>query len=272
MADKILNTRIKLKYDTLDNWMKVKDTFTPLKGEIAVVAIPSTPAQSTPNPTQMDPPQFLLKVGDGTTTFGNLPWVSAQAADVYAWAKGQYPFTSITDKQGNTLETILSDIGSSIEKDTNTTYKIEPINGKPGKYKFYSKEKNGSWDTGVEFGVDKTEIETLINVKAAKVDAIGSFKGTGTATITPVSVSGSEKTSFTIDKVANATNATNVNLTATGTNTASITVQAGTGTAASFTVNKVAEATKASQDGSGNDIVRTYATQTELNKKLDANG
>jgi hypothetical protein len=28
-----------------------------------------------------------MKVGDGTSTFAQLPWISAKAADVYAWAK-----------------------------------------------------------------------------------------------------------------------------------------------------------------------------------------
>ena len=58
--------------------------------------------------------------------------------------------------------------------------------------------------------------------------------------------------------------ATNVDLTTTGSGSASITIKAGNGTAASFTVNGVASATKATQDASGNVITTTYATKTEL--------
>ena len=74
MANEIF-TRIQLKYDSWSNWSTVKDTFVPLKGEVCVV-----------NPGE-DSTSCLLKVGDGSKTFGALPWVSAPAADVAAWAK-----------------------------------------------------------------------------------------------------------------------------------------------------------------------------------------
>ena len=34
MAEKLIKTRLKLKYDTFANWEKVKTTFVPLKGEV----------------------------------------------------------------------------------------------------------------------------------------------------------------------------------------------------------------------------------------------
>lgn len=83
MAEKILKTRIQLKYDTLEKWTEVADTFIPKAGEICFVAIAT-------NQTDVDvhnAPTVLYKVGDGTTTFGKLKWGSAMAADVYAWAK-----------------------------------------------------------------------------------------------------------------------------------------------------------------------------------------
>ena len=82
MATKTLNTRIQLKYDTLANWTAVENTFKPLKGELCLVEVPvgSTAEQTTP-------PALLMKVGDGTNFFKDLPWTSALAADVYAWAK-----------------------------------------------------------------------------------------------------------------------------------------------------------------------------------------
>lgn len=81
MAEKVLQTRIQLKYDTYAQWDKVKSTFTPKKGEVCIVEIPAETGVATNEPT------VLFKVGDGLKTFENLPWLSALAADVYSWAK-----------------------------------------------------------------------------------------------------------------------------------------------------------------------------------------
>ena len=84
MAEQILNTRIQLKYDTLENWT----THNPVlkAGEVAVVAIP---AESASTVHQVVKPAIVFKVGDGTSTFTELPYASGLAADVYAWAKKQ---------------------------------------------------------------------------------------------------------------------------------------------------------------------------------------
>lgn len=82
---KLLKTRIRLKYDTLANWNAVANTFTPDKGEVCFVEIPTGDATATTAPT------VLFKVGDGKATWGALKWGSALAADVYAWAKASSP-------------------------------------------------------------------------------------------------------------------------------------------------------------------------------------
>ncbi len=87
MADKVLQTRIALKYDTLENWQNVtvegKGGNLILKaGEMGLVAIPTGS-----NLKQTTPPAVMFKVGDGTSAFKDLPWGSALAADVYSWAK-----------------------------------------------------------------------------------------------------------------------------------------------------------------------------------------
>lgn len=87
MADKILQTRIALKYDTLENWQNVavegKGGNLVLKaGEMGLVAIPTGSSLQ-----QTTPPAVMFKVGDGTSAFKDLPWGSALAADVYSWAK-----------------------------------------------------------------------------------------------------------------------------------------------------------------------------------------
>lgn len=77
MATHTINTRIKLKYDTFENWNK--STLTLKEGEIACATI------GTADPANKPPVMF--KVGDGNKTFNQLEWASALAADVYGWAK-----------------------------------------------------------------------------------------------------------------------------------------------------------------------------------------
>lgn len=83
MSEKVLNTRIQLKYDSYANWESVWESFIPKAGEVIFFAVP----QSTGEVQQE--PAILFKVGNGETTLKNLPWGSAIAADVYAWAKKQ---------------------------------------------------------------------------------------------------------------------------------------------------------------------------------------
>ena len=83
MADNILNARIKLKYDTLANWNS--STFVPLAGEICIGYLPPTGNSDTQQTNT--PKAVCIKVGDGTHTFVQLPWIQAVAADVYDWAK-----------------------------------------------------------------------------------------------------------------------------------------------------------------------------------------
>ena len=68
------------------------------KGELGIVEIPT----SSPTAEQVTPPAILFKVGDGVKKFKELPWTSALAADVYAWAKKANPdvadFTAVINK------------------------------------------------------------------------------------------------------------------------------------------------------------------------------
>lgn len=99
MATTTLSTRITLKYDTLTNWNASE--FILKKGEVAICSLAAgeTEKQSTP-------PAVLLKVGDGTHKFSELPWASGLAADVYGWAKAAvkptYTYTEVgADKAGS---------------------------------------------------------------------------------------------------------------------------------------------------------------------------
>lgn len=111
MAEKILNTRIQLKYDTYANWKSVNPVLK--AGEMALATIQSNADDIHSAPT------VLIKVGDGTNKYNDLPWASAKAADVYSWAKTatkpEYEASEIKN---------LSDFISGEIQDTNTTYRI----------------------------------------------------------------------------------------------------------------------------------------------------
>ena len=82
MSQKLLDTRIGLKYDTLANWQSVENSFQPLAGEVVFYEMP------VPQGSE-EMPAILFKVGNGTDKLVDLPFGSAIAADVYAWAKQQ---------------------------------------------------------------------------------------------------------------------------------------------------------------------------------------
>lgn len=97
MAEKILNTRIQLKYDSLENWHS--STIVLKAGEIAIAYLPPKGDGVAPAAASE---AVLYKVGDGTHTFANLPWASALAADVYSWAK-EASLTVNKDGTGNVV-------------------------------------------------------------------------------------------------------------------------------------------------------------------------
>lgn len=97
---KTVNTRIKLKYDTLANWTSNNPKL--LAGEIALVSVPAE--QTADNDTT----PVMYKVGDGTNNFTDLQWGSAKAADVYSWAKQSKPVVSLSGSSGNVVTGISS--------------------------------------------------------------------------------------------------------------------------------------------------------------------
>ena len=82
-TEKIINTRIQLKYDSYEDWSNSTVTLKP--GEIAIAYL--GPTHTTTTPDNGSHP-VLFKVGPGK--FNDLPWASALAADVYAWAKKEH--------------------------------------------------------------------------------------------------------------------------------------------------------------------------------------
>ena len=131
-----LNTKVKLRYDTLANWQKTNEAgvggnLVLLKGEVAFCEIPSNGAPGGKAVTDSGDkdyrPTVLFKVGDGETPFKNLPWASATAADVYSWAKaatkpsynaGEITITDSADHfdvSTTTVEEALADLATALE-------------------------------------------------------------------------------------------------------------------------------------------------------------
>lgn len=163
MAEKTLKTRILLKYDTYENWTTNNPVLK--KGEIAIATIPSN------KDGVQNAPSILIKVGDGTSAYKVLKFVSGLAADVYGWAKAaEKPSYAASEITG------LSDYISGKVQDTDTQYKIVKVDNY--NYKLQSKALNGEWadvtggaiaipkydDTGVKADIDA--LETLVGSTA----------------------------------------------------------------------------------------------------------
>lgn len=135
--EKILQTRILNKVDTHANWLLVKDTFVPKNGEICIDVITETVTGAV-----VSPPQTLIKVGDGESTWGELNYLGGIAADVYAWAKAATkPSYQASEIQG------LDDYIAGEIQDTDTQYQIV-ANGNMG-FKLQSRPKSGGAWTDV---------------------------------------------------------------------------------------------------------------------------
>lgn len=93
---KELKTTIKLRYDSLNNW--ISENPIPQSGEVCIAVIPTSSARQPdytvgqyPTESGLTPYAIGLKVGDGINDFVHLPWTQAIAGDVYAWAKQATP-------------------------------------------------------------------------------------------------------------------------------------------------------------------------------------
>ena len=175
MADIKLNTRISLKYDLYTNW----ETNNPVlnKGEVALAYIPTDGSATFGNATILGttPPNVVAKIGDGTSHYNDLKYLSALAADVPAWAKAvskpEYTASEIKD-----LETF---IAGEIQ-DTDTQYTLVKVNAH--QYKLMSKGISDESFT-TEVGVidipqyDDTKVKQDISANAT---AIATLNGDAT--------------------------------------------------------------------------------------------
>lgn len=159
-----LNTRILLKYDTYANWTANNPVL--LAGEVAIATIESGNLQ-TVNPNGVDTPQVLIKVGNGTSNYNDLKFVSGLAADVYDWAKASTKPTYAANEISG-LSDYISTAG-----DTNTEYKLVTVDAATYKYKLqtraYAGGKWGEW-TDVENGaLDLSAIDTRLDTAESNI-------------------------------------------------------------------------------------------------------
>ena len=68
MVEKILNTRIQLKYDSYENW-KINNPILK-RGEVAIATVPSN------QDGVVNAPSLLMKVGDGINHYNDLQFLS----------------------------------------------------------------------------------------------------------------------------------------------------------------------------------------------------
>ena len=167
MTEKILNTRIQLKYDTYANWTDANPVLK--AGEMALATIQTNNAEVQSAPT------VLIKVGDGTHNYNDLPWASAKAADVYAWAK-----TATKPTYAATEITGLEDFIAGEIQDTNTTYRL--VQGSAtNKVKLQKHELTDGtdvWaDVGTELTITDAALASRVTQAEADIDALEALVG-----------------------------------------------------------------------------------------------
>lgn len=176
MAEKILNTRIQLKYDSYENWSKIDvegqgANLVLKEGEVGVCYIP----EKTTVDGIKNPPHVMMKIGDGTTPFASLKWLSARAADVEDWAKAEtkpvYSAEEITGIGEYIAKYVDEELGISV--DTNTVYQIVKVDD--NHYKLQSKA------AGTEAWADVVGSEIVIpeSTKVETSDINGNIKVDG---------------------------------------------------------------------------------------------
>lgn len=174
MANEI-KTRIALKEDTLANWQSsvfngTDDTKYLKKGEVAITTV--TTAKKDDRGNIIHVPCTLIKVGDGTNKYDDLPWISALAADVYEWAKKNE--VSVTGN-GNAVTgvSITNDTLSFVKGQTFATKaELDAITDNDHQYQFSIVTDAGTQKL-------KIEVKNVVNGAAAswtelaKIDIVG---------------------------------------------------------------------------------------------------
>lgn len=175
MATKEFKARLVNKIDTYANWTSNDPVL--LKGEIAIVDVPAS------TDVVQQEPAVLMKIGDGTKKFSELPWISAKSADVYSWALAPTKPTY----QASEIEGLDAYISGKVE-DTDTQYQLVKVNNTT--FKLQSKPLNGSWS---DVGDPITVVYTLTT---GTTNGTVKFNGTDVAVAGLKSAAYQESTAF----------------------------------------------------------------------------
>lgn len=172
-TNKVFQTRIQLKYDTYKNW----STSNPIlkAGEMAIATVAAGDQEMT------NLPNIVLKVGDGTSHYNDLKFVSALAADVHEWAKAKtkpvYDASEITG-----LQKFITD---NSDFDTDTQYQLVAVSGATYKYQLQSRAfANGAWGEWadvdgqvIDFSGADTRLKSLEDTVDGLTGASGGIQG-----------------------------------------------------------------------------------------------
>lgn len=178
-TNKVFQTRIQLKYDTYANW----STNNPVlkAGEMAIATV------AAGEQTMTNLPNVVLKVGDGTSHYNDLKFVSALAADVHEWAKANakpvYDASEITG-----LKKFVTD---NSDFDTDTQYQLVAVAGATYKYQLQSRtfanSKWGEWANVegqiIDFSDADTRLKSLEKTVTDLTSDNGGIQGAITAAI-----------------------------------------------------------------------------------------
>lgn len=169
-----LQTRIALKYDSYLNWTTNNPVL--LAGEIAIATVPAAAEGNNSASTGFtNLPNVVMKVGDGSSHYNDLKFVSALSADVYDWAKAAQKPSYDASEIAN-LQKFVEDHS---DFDTNTEYSIVPVAN--AAYKYELKYKNigdtefKSYDTPVY--IDLSDADTRLKKVEADVAALVGGEG-----------------------------------------------------------------------------------------------
>lgn len=178
-TNKVFQTRIQLKYDTYKNW----STNNPIlkAGEMAIATVAAGEQELT------NLPNIVLKVGDGTSHYNDLKFVSALAADVHEWAKAKtkpvYDASEITG-----LKKFVTD---NSDFDTDTQYQLVAVAGATYKYQLQSRTfANSAWGEWanvdgqvIDFSGADTRLKSLEDTVAGLTGDSGGIQGAIAAAI-----------------------------------------------------------------------------------------
>lgn len=153
MAEKIFNARLKLKYDSHENWVTNDPVL--LQGEVALSVV-NVKQEGTVN----EVPSVLIKVGDGTHKYSELGFTYAKAADVIAEAKSTESLTTF-------INNVIANAGIATDEVVNAlSGRVTTAEGKI---------------TALEGKVGDTDVATQISEAIAALDLANTYEAKGAA-------------------------------------------------------------------------------------------